>query len=301
MEFREDVPECQRVSGGNTGPPDPTPKKKTSNPVVNWCFTLHVSEVLEPTPKQLWHTCKAHCKKFTFQLEKTKEGKLHYQGHFTLKERDRLNGVKNLFCNTIHLEQTMNIWAADKYCQKEESRVQGPWTESREPLNLITTLRPAQETIVRELTTQNDREILWIYDPEGGLGKTQLAKWLAFNWNALVLQNAKTADIAYAVSNMSPLNFFVVDLPRTSAERFNYGALEAVKNGLIFSSKYESRSLVFDGPKVVILSNNLPKVHALSLDRWKILQRFGDNLINVTTHVIEAQKPEEMVYFEEDD
>jgi hypothetical protein len=43
----------------------------------------------------------------------------------------------------------------------------------------------------------------------------------------------------------------IYDVPRTAENFVNYGVLEQVKNGLFFSSKYESEMAVFNPPHVI--------------------------------------------------
>jgi len=50
----------------------------------------------------------------------------------------------------------------------------------------------------------------------------------------------------------------------------NYGAIEQVKNGLVFSGKYESSMLIFNPPHVVIFANDTPDESMYSNDRWHI-------------------------------
>jgi hypothetical protein len=51
------------------------------------------------------------------------------------------------------------------------------------------------------------------------------------------------------------------------------GALEPVKNGLFFSSKYGSEMAVFNPPHVICFANFKPKEVAMSADRWKVSVR----------------------------
>lgn len=71
-------------------------------------------------------------KKATWQVEKCpKSGRLHIQGTFLLRTPMRLFTAKKAFVDTsIHVEKTEKYGAAVKYCMKEESRVDGPYTHS---------------------------------------------------------------------------------------------------------------------------------------------------------------------------
>lgn len=50
----------------------------------------------------------------------------------------------------------------------------------------------------------------------------------------------------------------------------SYEALEAIKDGIFFSTKYESGMVVFDSPHVVVFANFPPDRTQLSADRWRI-------------------------------
>ena len=47
--------------------------------------------------------------------------------------------------------------------------------------------------------------------------------------------------------------------------------IESIKNGLVFSGKYEGAQLIFNRPHVICFSNSLPDTTMMSADRWKIV------------------------------
>lgn len=64
----------------------------------------------------------------------------------------------------------------------------------------------------------------------------------------------------------------VVDCPRSQQDYINYGAIEQIKNGLIFSGKYEGTQLVFNSPHVIVFANEPPDYSKMSMDRWNVVQ-----------------------------
>ena len=50
----------------------------------------------------------------------------------------------------------------------------------------------------------------------------------------------------------------------------NYSVIEHLKNGRIFSSKYESKIMKFACPYIIIYANFMPNKEKLSEDRWDI-------------------------------
>lgn len=123
--------------------------------------------------------------------------------------------------------------------------------------------------------TQNDRKIIWIVDEKGNSGKSYLANYLLANFKAIIFTNSKSADIAFAY-NME--NIVIFDFARSLEEKINYKIIEDLKNGRLFSTKYTCKFKLFDSPKVIIMSNFIPDINKLSLDRWDV-HRIADGRI----------------------
>lgn len=137
-------------------------------------------------------------------------------------------------------------------------------------------LRDWQATLVNKLRLPtDDRTILWIYDTIGNQGKTWLSKYLVATMNAARFENASSKDIALAYEG-EPIVVF--DFSRTTEERLNYQIIESIKNGMVFSPKYNSCSKYFKSPHIVCFANWAPNMRAMSIDRWRITCL--DNKIN---------------------
>ena len=88
--------------------------------------------------------------------------------------------------------------------------------------------------------------------------------------------NAGMKDIAYAYDGQDTVAF---NLTRCTEGRVNYTAMEALKDGLLFSAKYESEPKVYPTPPaMVVMSNTLPDYSSMSLDRWRVLSLRGGAL-----------------------
>lgn len=72
-------------------------------------------------------TTKAGACYATGQLEKGKEGTSHVQFFVQFKEQKRIGTLKK-FCKKAHFTGVKWNNGADTYCNKEETRVEGPWT-----------------------------------------------------------------------------------------------------------------------------------------------------------------------------
>lgn len=149
--------------------------------------------------------------------------------------------------------------------------------KSREYMNtyLNAKLNEWQEKWIKYINDQNERQILWITDSQGGKGKTYLSKYLIAKKNAIRFTNGRTADIS-AAYNYEEIVIF--DFARSCEERINYQIIEDLKNGMLFDSKYKSRTKYFKPPKVVIMANFDPMTEKLSSDRWVILNTSGNEI-----------------------
>lgn len=121
----------------------------------------------------------------------------------------------------------------------------------------------------------HDREIFWVYDQKGGTGKTDLANHLICQNNFLVFGNAKTADVALAWNGEN----VIFDYSRSQQDHINYGVIEDIKNGRIFSGKYQSCTKLYARPKVLVFANFCPDESKMSADRWNIQEVVGNHLI----------------------
>lgn len=190
---------------------------------------------------------------------------------YSTKEDTRIEAPVNTFtartpgCRTDLIEaaaliRTKGSWAdviadEDLYevLAKHPRFVQQIYQHKLQPLLTGVELRAWQQSLLDELLGEPDsRAILWYYDPIGNLGKSWMARYLAINHRASIFSAGKSADIAHALDNPK---IVVWDLSRSLEEHVNYGVMEDVKNGVIFSPKYESGTKIFPIPHVVVFSN----------------------------------------------
>lgn len=125
----------------------------------------------------------------------------------------------------------------------------------------------------------NDRTIIVILDHEGGSGKSTYArsKYFENDEKTAVIQNGRTQDIAHAISktNNNTLENIFIDLMRLNMEHVNYNLIERLKNGIVFSSKYDSTTVRLAAiPHVVIFTNVMIDIEKMSKDRWLVFETF---------------------------
>lgn len=104
------------------------------------------------------------------------------------------------------------------------------------------------------------RLIEWVWSEEGDVGKSQLARYLLDVFSATQMGGAK-ADIACCMKmNMDNGHYpyiCIFNLCRFES-KVSYTGLEALKDGFIFSSKYESTGARYPMPHVIVLANAPP-------------------------------------------
>lgn len=258
--------ESQEKPGGNTKTPG------SKNQLYVWVLTIPYEEC---TASQLSQHLKGFCKRFKFQGEKGNEtGYKHWQCVISLKNKEYFNTVKNLLPYKAHIEPCKDYFAAWNYCGKEDTRIEGPYDTESVFLNIITVLKPWQEKVIQNLQKDNDRYIWWYWDEIGNIGKSALCKYMFVNLKAEIFKNAKSGDIGYAVSDQPKICIF--DFSRSQEDYVNYGILEDLKNGFVFSSKYESKAKVFNSPSVIVFANFEPDCKKMSADRWKVFKITND-------------------------
>lgn len=118
----------------------------------------------------------------------------------------------------------------------------------------------------------NDREIIFVVDPIGNTGKSWFARYFneVHDNSSQILSAGRAADMAHALSEN--IRVLLIDCPRMRLEYFPYDFVEQVKNGLVFSPKYDSKVKYSNEiPHVVVFMNEMPKTENLSADRVKII------------------------------
>lgn len=131
--------------------------------------------------------------------------------------------------------------------------------------------RPWQQTLYDDLQKDpDDRTIIFIVDYEGNQGKSWFSKHygMLHPSDTFTLRPTKHADMAYALPDS--LRVLFLDCTRQQVEHLPYAFLEAVKDGMVFSPKYESRVKYYSNVHIVVLMNEDPETKYLSQDRLDI-------------------------------
>lgn len=132
-------------------------------------------------------------------------------------------------------------------------------------------LRDWQQTLYSDLQRPpDDRHIIFIVDYTGNTGKSWFCHYYAqMNDKVQVLLPGKKADMCHVLKE--DIRVVFIDAPRSKQGEFlQYDFLEEVKNGYVFSPKYESRLKRLGKVHVVVMMNEQPDASKLSTDRYDI-------------------------------
>ena len=125
-----------------------------------------------------------------------------------------------------------------------------------------------QADLYNELLTEPDaRRIIWYIDRAGGSGKSTFAAVFISRLTKDVVRYGavKPSDMALSYKGERVVFF---DIARASYDWLPLCALmEEIKNGEVFSGKYESCTKRFEPPHVVVFANFPPPPMAFSHDR----------------------------------
>lgn len=214
--------------------------------------------------------------KYIFGKEVGESGTPHLQGYIEAPSRVRpIERFKLPRC--IHWEVAKGTREENvKYCSKD-----GDYCCSFElrPPRGIKLIKPMgwQTEVLNIIEQEPDgRTVHWYWDHDGKTGKTSMAKYLAWNYKALIL-DGKAADmkhgiVCYRLGCGKLPEVVVFDLTRSMEQFVSYQGMENTLNMCFFSSKYETEMVVGPCPHVFVFANFEPDYEKLSKDRWHVTE-----------------------------
>nr|QRV62008.1 Rep protein [ssDNA virus sp.] len=218
---------------------------------------------------------KNDCKKWIIGKEEGKNGYKHWQIRLETSNDSFFEWMQE-HIPTAHIEKTECGVDACRYEAKEGQYVM----YSDRPQNLIQRygeFRPNQKRAIQALQASNDREVVVWYDETGNVGKSWFTGAL---WErGLAYVTPPTIDTVkgiiqwiascYIEDGWRP--YIIIDIPRSWkwSEQL-YSAIESIKDGLIYDTRYHSSMMNIRGVKVLVMTNTMPKLDKLSQDRWCI-------------------------------
>ena len=132
-------------------------------------------------------------------------------------------------------------------------------------------LRHWQHYVTGAISKPDDRKVTWVYDSDGGSGKSTFAKWLAASPETFYIDGGKKEEILFLIKE--DIKTLLIDIPRSGKDFVPYGLMETFKNGIWTTNKYEGNRVIRKEPgAVVVLANFRPDITKLSKDRWDIIE-----------------------------
>ena len=268
-----DLEILETEEGGNTILPSSSiPKQSIQHIHHFFTYNNYPIEAIETLRAFFNHACYD----YVFQEEIGESGTPHLQGTISLKKKMRWTEFG--LPKAIHWEKCGNVPYSYEYCSRASKRSGKCWSLKYPiPLKLKILSEDSftdwEKDVVNFIKSEpDDRTIWWLWSAKGGIGKSSFCKYLAYTFNAIVCGKGQYSDIINIIfkANMDKTNVVVFDLPRNNGNKISYSALEAIKNGLIVNTKYETGSKLFNSPHIIIFSNMAPDVVAMSGDRWVI-------------------------------
>lgn len=132
-----------------------------------------------------------------------------------------------------------------------------------------------QQDILDILDKKPDkRSVYWFWDDKGNIGKSFLATYICMNYDVVVCDGKKNDilnQVNVALEKYIP-KVAILDIPRSSIDYVNYSVIEKLKDGCLYSGKYEGGMCIFPQPHVIIFANREPDRREMSSDRWIIRQ-----------------------------
>jgi len=269
---------------GNTKT-SPSQEKKQISPSKHWVFTLN--NYKEEDLKLFSSIVPDICDKCIIGKEVGESGTPHLQGYIKFKTKVRPMGIFKE-CKAIHWE-IKKKYATEmdnfKYCSKDGNifiNIGFPKPVVKVSYDM---LRPNQKVIVDAFKEDENaifgRKIHWKWETTGNWGKSFLCLHMIDYCGAFVCEGANK-DILYGLKEWIEKHgecprIVIFDIPRVSEGHVSYKAIESVKNGFFYSSKYEGGMCRFNKPHILCFANEPPDYSKLSEDRWMSQNLLGED------------------------
>lgn len=265
--------------GGNTKTPSSRCRK--------WCITLNNYTNTEYNTILKFFNSK-NSYSYIVGKEVGEQGTPHLQIYVESKSQIYFDTLKKL-CNRFHIEKAKgNTKQNVVYCSKDNNYItnfnMSKYMDKREYVldkeysNVV--WNTFQENIIEKLNNEpHKREINWYHDKNGNIGKSFLCKYIGLKYQNVVISEGKKADVFNQLLqlyeseeyDMTKPIICILDISRHNQDYINYGCLESIKNGMVYSGKYEGGKMFFTSPHIIVFSNEEPDYHKWSEDRYNVI------------------------------
>lgn len=269
----------------------------SNNALCMWDFVYDLSGEIHSYTSVLANLM-GFVKKLSFQLEEGSSGYRHFQGRLSLIKKRRKSEIIKMFKASGRImpryfkpTSNPNFYTGNNfYVMKEETRIEGPWTEKEYYNNIeiyiprqvreISTLRPFQKQVIENAKIWDTRTINVVYNESGNIGKSRLVAYCRAHRIGRALPPVNDyKDLLRMVYCLPTSKLYLFDMPRAlkKDKQFQlYSAIETIKDGYAYDDRYTFKEKVFDCPNIWIFTNTIPDKTLLSKDRWKIWQVCDD-------------------------
>lgn len=257
---------------------------KTSSRSRGWCFTWNNYAESDRVAMAEWMTQQTQC--YIMGKEVGESGTPHLQGYVYMKNQRTFTQMKKLW-GKCHWEKAKGKPIDNRnYCSKDNDYVEGGWAKSPTDLAVDrakkaldkyvdTEWKPWQRKVLDIVSgPTDDRSVWWVLDTKGGHGKSYLAKYLYLTYPTIIADGKKDNVFNQLKTKLDlgvEPKLVLLDIPRSGEGYMNYGVIEQLKNGLVYSGKYEGGDCVFEPPHVVVMANFEPRYEEFTEDRWHII------------------------------
>ncbi len=228
----------------------------------------------------------AHCekKKWKYVIGKEigkKSGIHHLQGFIECKNPISFNTIQKLLPRARIKIAYGTMEHNLTYCGKDDNFAKSQTFQEKIDMQILETeyknvkWHEWQQKVLTIIdSVPNSRTINWFWDSIGNIGKSFLTKFIDLKHD-IIIADGKKDNIFNQIKIHMELEkipkIIILDIPRHNIEYINYGVIEQIKNGLIYSGKYEGGKYRFPYPHIIIFANSPPNLNKLSLDRWNII------------------------------
>lgn len=227
-------------------------------------------------------TCISKNWKYVFGREIGSNGTPHLQCYLEFTSPVKFRTLKNVF-PTAHIEKARGNRKQNlEYCTKDNLydtnfviKTCGKKQLYDKFYSDVTWFQWQQEILDLISTAPDDRIVNWYVDRNGNRGKSFLARYIAISYGC-ILATGKKDDIFNQVltwqqdDDKPDFSIVICDVPRCSSDYVSYASLENLKNGFLYSGKYEGGQCFFLPPHVIVFSNEEPDYNKMSSDRWNV-------------------------------
>lgn len=264
---------------GNGGNMESISSSKKDFQSRKWVFTWNNYNEENYATILLWVKSKK-CKYIIGKEIGENKGTKHLQGFIEFKGAVRRSTITKKFPK-IFLEKGNGSCEQNfNYCSKSGdyvTNIKCKQTRHMKLLNKYNNIKwkPWQQKVIDICESKtDDRTINWFWENKGAVGKSFLAKFLVLKYKAIIADGKKDNvfnQINITLEKNEDIKIVLLDVPRYNSEYINYGCLEQIKNGMLYSGKYEGGICLFENPHVIIFANHRPDTSKLSIDRWNII------------------------------